>query len=452
MPPDPAATAPAAKALSCPSCGGTVTLRAAGYTVTVACEYCGSILDVADPSVRLIKEYHQAAGTLEIPLGTRGTLRGVEWEAIGYLRRSEHGSYGWEEYLLFNPYHGYRWLVKVRGAWSLGEMLTRLPTGGYSGLTLDHDSYQSFFRDGEAQVDYVVGEFYWRVTRGENVHTDDYVRPGFMLSRESNDLEVSWTLNELLEPGEIRKAFGVTSGNPWPPLPHQPSPWRGFLKTGIKVAAVAALFLLAVMIFFGGTKSIGGGSFRVAPNEREATATIGPITLARPWQKIEISADVPRLENGWLELDYRLVERSTQQAYDAYGAAERYSGYDSDGSWTEGSRRKTVTIPSVPAGTYDLVIDYSGKRWSGSTSSVTSIYGVSDDWTAASNAPLVNIDVRQGGPYFSLFLIALILLPLPLLWGLFRHVSFEQARQDESDVGRTGLAAMFTSSEEEDDE
>jgi uncharacterized Zn finger protein len=52
--------APAVKALTCPSCGGTVTLRAAGYTVTVACEYCGSILDVTNPEVRLITEYKQA--------------------------------------------------------------------------------------------------------------------------------------------------------------------------------------------------------------------------------------------------------------------------------------------------------------------------------------------------------------------------------------------------------
>src|SRR3954469_2719989 len=90
------ATAPAVKALTCPSCGGTVTLRAAGYTVTVACEYCSSILDVTNPEVRLITEYRQAVEGLEIKLGTRGTLKGVEWETIGYLRRSEGGAYPWE--------------------------------------------------------------------------------------------------------------------------------------------------------------------------------------------------------------------------------------------------------------------------------------------------------------------------------------------------------------------
>ena len=34
--------APAVRALSCPSCGGTVELRAAGYTMSVGCQYCGS--------------------------------------------------------------------------------------------------------------------------------------------------------------------------------------------------------------------------------------------------------------------------------------------------------------------------------------------------------------------------------------------------------------------------
>src|SRR3978361_771183 len=57
-----APAAPAVRALTCPSCGGTVTLRAAGYTVTVACEYCGSILDVTNPEVRLITEDRQGEG------------------------------------------------------------------------------------------------------------------------------------------------------------------------------------------------------------------------------------------------------------------------------------------------------------------------------------------------------------------------------------------------------
>ena len=86
----------------CPGCGGSLEIRAAGYTTTVACRYCGSVIDVASPDATLITQYHQAIADLAIPLGTRGTLAGIEWEAIGWQSRSAAGE-GWDEFLLFNP-------------------------------------------------------------------------------------------------------------------------------------------------------------------------------------------------------------------------------------------------------------------------------------------------------------------------------------------------------------
>lgn len=444
--------APAAKSVSCPSCGGTVTLRAAGYTVNVACEYCSSILDVTDPTVKLITQYNEAAAELDIPLGTRGTLRGVEWEVIGYLQRSEGGSYPWEEYLLFNPYNGYRWLIANRGGWSLGEMLTLSPgVSPYGGLELEGERYKHFFADGRAQVDYVLGEFYWRVARGETVSTDDWVRPGYMLSREANAYEVSWTLSELLSRDEVRAAFpdANASRSHWPPLPHQPSPHRGFLRSAWKVALLALVLIFGVMIAFSGEKWVTAGTFAIASDGSEKSVTLGPVTFDRPYQRVEIDADVPQLENGWVDLDYALVNRATQQSYTAYGAAERYSGSDSDGPWTEGSRGNHVSIASVPRGTYDLVVDYKGNRW-GSSSSYTpsSFFGTSqpdNGWMTASSQPQVTIKVNQGALYFSNMLIALLFVSIPLLWSLFRHMSFEKARIGESDF------APVESDDEDDD-
>lgn len=427
--------APTARALTCPACGGGVELRAAGYTVHVACQYCGSILDVTDPQVKLVTQYHQQAAQLEIPLGTRGALRGVEWEAIGYLRRSENGTYGWEEYLLFNPYHGYRWLVKVRGGWSLGEALTVTPDWiSYDTLAIGAEAYSHFFADGEAQVDYVLGEFYWRVAVGERVKTGDWVRPGAMLSREENAQEISWTRNELLPVKEMQKAFGVEPPRKiWPPLPHQPSPYGAWLKTGLAIGAAAFAFLLVMAVLFGGTGWSAAGSFPIAADGREQSATLGPVTLTNRYQKVELRAEVPRLENGWLDIDYRLVDRATQQAYEAYGAAERYSGYDSDGAWNEGSRRSTVSIASVPAGSYDLIVDYKGNRWSGASSSSSD-----SGWMDAGNQPDVQVEMRQGRIYGSNLFIALLLIALPLLFALIAHAAFETARKNESDFASTG--------------
>jgi hypothetical protein len=470
------APAPAVKALTCPACGGTITLRAAGYTVTVACQYCGSILDVANPDVRLIQEFHEAAAQLEIPLGTRGTLRGVEWEVVGYMRRSEGGAYPWVEYLLFNPYHGYRWLIGNGRGWSFGEMLTRAPGWAAGAVTLDGERFAPFFANGRAQVDYVLGEFYWRVQAGEEVATDDYVRPGWMLSREANDKEVAWTISALLPPREIEQAFGVSAPrNPWPPLPHQPSPYRGALKAGWKIALGAFVLLLLLTMMFSGGATLLQQTLPVTLDGRENSATFGPLTVTRPYQLVRISARVPTLQNAWVDLDYSLVNRANQETYQAYGVAERYSGRDSDGDWTEGSRGSTVKLAAIPAGTYDLVVDYSGNRWTGGSGNVyapppldmpspdkplTGDARMERDsaWVTGGAPPssepadTMSIEVAQGFVFPSNFILALLLLLAPLIWFFTRHLKFERARQAESDVGPSGLAAMFEQSDDDEEE
>lgn len=434
-----AAAAPAVKPLTCPSCGGTVTLRAAGYTMSVGCEYCGSILDVSNPLVKLVVERHEAAAQLEIPLGTRGTLDGIEWEVVGYLRRSEGGAYPWEEYLLFNPYHGYRWLITNGRGWSFGEMLTVTPdAASLGGLILDGERYTGFFRDGQAQVDYVLGEFYWRVTTGERVRTDDWVRPGWMLSCERNGAEISWTRSRLLTPDEIEGAFGVDAPRrPWPPLPHQPSPYRFWVGPGAAMLGVAALFLLILSIVFTGGARLASGELRIAPDGRDQEATFGPIELKRPWQKVAISAEVPTLDNGWVDLDFSLVDRKTQASFQAYKAAERYSGRDSDGAWSEGSGSADAQIASVPAGVYDLIVEYRANRWDGAP------YGAADWRQTRYEQPLLKLRVDSGNVFFGNLLLGWLALLVPFAIGFARHVSFEQARQGKSDFGMQGIAKAF---------
>jgi hypothetical protein len=442
----PADASPAATVtpLSCPSCGGTVELRAAGYTMSVVCQYCTSVLDVSDPVVKLVVEHHEAAAALDIPLGTRATLRGVEWDVVGYMGRSVGGAWPWEEYLLFNPYHGYRFLTGDGRGFSLGEVQTAAPSGvSAGGLEFRGDSYAPFFRNGRAQVDYVLGEFYWRVQVGETVETDDWVRPGFMLSRERNANEVSWTVSELLDPAELRDAFGLeVPRRPWPPLPHQPSPHLRFIKAALPVCLAALGFLLLLSILFTGSTRLISTQVAVASDGRDQEAAIGPFELKRPYQKVVIRSRVPDLENGWVDLDYALVDRKTQATYAAYKAAERYSGRDSEGSWTEGSRGATAQIASVPAGRYDLIIEYKGNRWDGAQD-----FG---DWRASGASPIMAIEVDSAAVFGGNLVVALLLVALPIVVSFFRHVRFEQARQGESDVGLTGVAKMFESDEDDD--
>lgn len=420
---------PATKTLACPSCGGTIAIRAAGHTVTLVCHYCSSLIDVANPDARLIAEYHEAAQELAIPLGTRGTLRGTEWEAIGFLQRSE-GGIGWSEYLLFNPYAGYAWLITDGRGWSLGRMLTVTPRDAGGAMLLDGERYKPFFAGGSARVDYVLGEFYWRVAVGERVRTADFVRPGFMLSRETNDAEETWTLAELIDPREMGTAFGTDLPPAWPgsgrpPMPHQPSPWAGLVGRAWQFAFVAVLALLVLAPILGRGGTSVSETVTLFPEGSERSATIGPIVLTRAKQPVTIRARSDEVRNQWVDLDYALVDRATQASYEAYDIVEQYEGSDSDGRWSEGNRSTASKIASVPAGTYDLVVDLGAHNWTGASSSY-----------AAGIAPVkVTVTVSPGGVFWSNVWLAALLILLPALRMGWQHIRFEASRSGESDVG-----------------
>lgn len=113
------------KTFACPKCGGSLTLRAEGVTRTLACQYCGAPLDMRDPRMELVGRYYsklEPAPTL--PIGARGVIRGEELQIVGYQRKRVryYGvDYDWGEYLLWNPYRGFRWLVESNGHWLLAR-------------------------------------------------------------------------------------------------------------------------------------------------------------------------------------------------------------------------------------------------------------------------------------------------------------------------------------------
>src|SRR5580765_3253330 len=98
------------KTFACPQCGGTINIRAVGISITAICQSCGSIVDVANEELSIISKVRTSAkADLRLPLGTRGHLFDADWEVIGYLERGDSGNtYFWSEYLLFNPWQGFR--------------------------------------------------------------------------------------------------------------------------------------------------------------------------------------------------------------------------------------------------------------------------------------------------------------------------------------------------------
>lgn len=112
----------ASKSINCPACGAPVTLRALGASVMVACPSCRSQIDVSTPDIQIIKKFKAAAQRFDLPLGARGRLRGNTYVIVGAMVRS-NGGFQWQEFLLFNPYIGFRWLICDQGHWSLAATI-----------------------------------------------------------------------------------------------------------------------------------------------------------------------------------------------------------------------------------------------------------------------------------------------------------------------------------------
>src|ERR1051326_7943359 len=127
---------PKVRRLACSKGGAPLTVRGLAQTESIACGACGSVLDLTDESLRIISTFEARARIRPlIPLGSRAKLFGDTLEAIGYMRRKvtvEGIDYEWAEYLLFNPYKGFRWLSEYNGHWTFIRTLVERPAGEYA--------------------------------------------------------------------------------------------------------------------------------------------------------------------------------------------------------------------------------------------------------------------------------------------------------------------------------
>src|ERR1017187_9511269 len=188
-------TPPQVQTLACPNCGAPLTVRSMGRAVTIVCGHCHSILDAKDPQLKILQRFEAATGGESplIPLGSRGKWRGALYEAIGFQVRSMEAdglTYSWSEYVLFNPYKGFRYLTEYNGHWNdvtvckevpvLDPRLESMPFAVVNYL----DEHYKHFQTCEAQTTFVLGEFPWQVSVGENSTVTDFIHPPRVLSRE----------------------------------------------------------------------------------------------------------------------------------------------------------------------------------------------------------------------------------------------------------------------------
>lgn len=407
---------PTLKSVDCPACGAPITLRALGASVMVVCAACRSEIDVSTPEIRIIKRFDVAARSFDLALGTRGSLRGGTLEIIGAMMRS-NGGYSWSEYLLYNPFIGFRWLIEDEGHWSLGETVKDVSglNAGVSRIRYHDREYRKFV-EGFVTVDTVVGEFYWRVKAGSRAWTADFMAPPYLLSQEKTETESTWTLLQYLAPGEVAAAFKVQVREPDGIAAHQPSPaletWK-VIKQYLWGSLSLAVGVQLVTLFVARNLVIPLGVF-VPPTDATQEVVVTSLHLPARRSLNELTATVA-IDNGWVDLDYALVSKQTGESYELGNGIEHYSGADSDGPWSEGSTHASALVPALPRGDYDLVL------------STTS----GDSRGVPQNLPVVLSLRHDVAPWRNFWIACAVILGYPLVL-LYQQLVFERERWSDS--------------------
>lgn len=199
---------------ACPNCGAPVTVALAS-SKSITCGSCHSIIDLSKGIGADLKHAIQDEPVAPlIALGSQATLQGTQWQVVGFQHRmgTDPGDpdeqFGWEEYLLYNQKRGFIFLVDSTEGWSVVRPTTGAPTLSENGRDATYLGTRYQLKESySAETSYVLGEFYWQVTRGQITSNRDFVSGPSLLSMEQSANEVTWSLGSKIDSDALAKAF-----------------------------------------------------------------------------------------------------------------------------------------------------------------------------------------------------------------------------------------------------
>ncbi|CAN5662504.1 hypothetical protein BH24ACI1_BH24ACI1_13850 [soil metagenome] len=405
-------------AMGCPKCGGSLELNAPDKTERVTCPFCNSLLDVNQGNLTFLHALKKNENPFVLPIGAEGTFAGdVKLKIIGAVVRSvtvEGETYFWHEYLLYNAQIGFRWLVHSDNHWNFvapvnaAEVIASGNAVNYNGETF------KIFQDAPARVEYVQGEFYWRVEQGETVRAVDYIAPPLMLSQEITRNEINWSLGTYLTNAEIEKAFSISDlPKPFSVAPNQPFTGGFYIKWGFAMLGLLCVIALLMIPLGGFSSNVLSQAITLPPM---ANATAPQTIFSQPFElkgnrNVKITASAP-VNNSFADLDIDLINEQNNEVESVNVPIEYYAGVDEGESWSEGGQTQDATISSLPAGKYSLRVE--------------------GTWQNFAQPLPVSVKVEQNVSRGVNFWLSFFLLALLPVWALIRKFIFESRRWSES--------------------
>ncbi|MFK8013958.1 MAG: DUF4178 domain-containing protein [Gammaproteobacteria bacterium] len=366
--------------LNCTQCGAGLTAYGGGRVLIHVCSHCGATLDAQDDYKVLKRNRELPRPKSPFELGATGKIDDIEFTVIGTIAWLESHlgmKWRWVDHQIFSPTHGYAWLTwedgqavftrKVRGlatpSWLTAASIERAefrPSVAFGGKNYRY--YSSGFK----KPTFVEGEFNYSADLDMQPHYVSCLSGQNMFTMVGNGDEQEYEDSRLVPREEALEAFGADPGQ-WPesrkvhPLQaFKRSASAAFARNGLLAGGVVSLVMALVFGSFGDD---------VAKQSFPSLSALEPMPFEVTSQHGLVQIDInTNISNGWISLEGEVVDATDNTVAAFEDGAEYYSGRDSEGRWSEGSKRVRLRV-DLPPGPYVLKLGVSenvgDKKWSG---------------------------------------------------------------------------------------
>jgi len=254
---------------NCPRCGAPVRVQL-DSTRSCTCPACSSLIDLSAGVGGELRHAAQREPVQPlIPLGSVGRFEGVPWQVVGFQHRigrepGDYEEFGWDEYLLYHATRGFLFLVDASDGWSLVRPATGAPqyrNGAQAAIYLGRTYRLQYSYT--AETNYVAGEFYWPVVRGQKTHNSDFaaVDGKGILSREQARGEVTWSHGQRIDSSAVALAFRL-EGQAALFRRQDAGPVIGNARVGCGTIVLVAFVLLVLLVLMGNCSGSSGSGYR----------------------------------------------------------------------------------------------------------------------------------------------------------------------------------------------
>lgn len=374
-----ATTSPSVKQFNCTSCGASLSVvhpRAR----EIACQYCGSVLDVNSEEHQIL----QKIGTPSkhepfsfIRLGMVAELEDKHYQVIArtrwrqkykeYWREEGESGYSnevwvYDEWLLIDVDRTYLYLIEDReGYWISEEIIPETP------MLLPRNLRMSFFQQqsdrqvqeyGGAEVIYFEGESNYQISKGDRIHFAAFDDRGISYSAEwrmvSKDQikEIEFFKETPVSRRKLVEAFG--DNEELAKLAERASRWNFHYQ--VARIAFLAFMALTVLTFINSGKLVKEQYIPFSDLLQGDGYLTEPFSIdKRDLYRLNLIAS--DLNNNAEVYVFAYVLDSTGAAINTVeGNFFYYTGYDSEGQWTEANLTDSKRFRVEETGQYRLQV------------------------------------------------------------------------------------------------